>query len=222
MNNQLKKFDDYYLGLDIGTDSIGWCVTDPEYNILKFNGKAMWGIRLFDEAEPAASRRSFRTSRRRLKRKKQRVALVEELLNEEMTKVDPLFYLRLKESSFHIEDKQDIVRQPYALFSDTNYTDIVYHNEFPTIYHLRRALMLHEKSYDIRLYYLAISHFMKHRGHFLFEGSVSDATSFEFVFSDLKDYACEQMEMILEAENPDEVNRYYLTGEWEKLKRSKR
>ena len=62
LNNQLKKFDDYYLGLDIGTDSIGWCVTDPEYNILKFNGKAMWGIRLFDEAEPAASRRSFRTS----------------------------------------------------------------------------------------------------------------------------------------------------------------
>lgn len=224
VHNQQKKFDDYYLGLDIGTDSIGWCVTDPEYNILKFNGKAMWGIRLFDEAEPAASRRSFRTSRRRLKRKKQRVALVEELLNEEMMKVDPLFYLRLKESSFHLEDKQEIVRQPYALFSDTNYTDIDYHKEFPTIYHLRRALILHEKSYDIRLYYLAISHFMKHRGHFLFEGSVSDATSFEFVFSDLKDYACEQMEMILEAENPEEVKSVLLDrrmGKTEKKQKMK-
>ena len=41
-----KIFDEYYLGLDIGTDSVGWCVTDPAYNILKFNGKAMWGIRL--------------------------------------------------------------------------------------------------------------------------------------------------------------------------------
>lgn len=26
---------DYYLGLDLGTGSVGWAVTDPEYNILK-------------------------------------------------------------------------------------------------------------------------------------------------------------------------------------------
>ena len=92
-----KIFDEYYLGLDIGTDSVGWCVTDPAYNILKFNGKAMWGIRLFEEAETAASRRSLRTSRRRLDRKKQRIKILEELLAEEITKVDPSFYMRLKE-----------------------------------------------------------------------------------------------------------------------------
>ena len=33
---------EYYLGLDIGTDSIGWAVTDTNYKILKFNGNAMW------------------------------------------------------------------------------------------------------------------------------------------------------------------------------------
>ena len=36
----------YYIGLDIGTDSVGWAVSDTEYNIPKFKGNSMWGIRL--------------------------------------------------------------------------------------------------------------------------------------------------------------------------------
>lgn len=35
----MKKI--YFIGLDIGTDSIGWSVTDENYNLIKFNGKAM-------------------------------------------------------------------------------------------------------------------------------------------------------------------------------------
>ena len=27
---------DYYLGLDMGTSSVGWAVTDMEYNLLPF------------------------------------------------------------------------------------------------------------------------------------------------------------------------------------------
>lgn len=196
MSRDKSKFEKYYLGLDIGTDSVGWCVTDPDYNILKFNGKAMWGIRLFDEASPAADRRAFRTNRRRLQRRKQRIALVEELLNEEISKVDPLFFIRIKESFFREEDKKEAVRQRYSIFSDGKYTDIDYHREFPTIFHLRHALMLHEQPYDIRLYYLAISHFMKHRGHFLFAGDISEATSFEIVYRGLMNYIAENMEDI--------------------------
>ena len=56
---------DYYVGLDIGTDSIGWAVTDENYNILKSHGKAMWGIHLFDSGKTAADRRMHRTARRR-------------------------------------------------------------------------------------------------------------------------------------------------------------
>lgn len=67
MNNRGEM--DYYLGLDIGTESIGWAVTDENYNILKFNGKNMWGSRLFDEALTAAERRTFRTGRRRIQEK---------------------------------------------------------------------------------------------------------------------------------------------------------
>ena len=34
-----KVFGDYYLGLDIGTESIGWAITDLNYNIQKFTIK---------------------------------------------------------------------------------------------------------------------------------------------------------------------------------------
>ena len=35
----------YYLGLDMGTSSVGWAVTDNEYHLLRKKGKDMWGIR---------------------------------------------------------------------------------------------------------------------------------------------------------------------------------
>ena len=60
----MKNQKDYYIGLDVGTDSVGWAVTDTEYNILKFKGNAQWGIRLLDESNTAEERRAFRASRR--------------------------------------------------------------------------------------------------------------------------------------------------------------
>ena len=29
----MKKFEDYYLGIDLGTSSIGWAVTNEKYDI---------------------------------------------------------------------------------------------------------------------------------------------------------------------------------------------
>lgn len=37
-SNNSKK---YYLGLDMGTDSCGWCVTDDKYNIIRSHKKLM-------------------------------------------------------------------------------------------------------------------------------------------------------------------------------------
>ena len=111
---------DYFLGLDIGTDSIGWAVTDPEYHILRRKGKALWGIRLFDAANTAAERRTFRTSRRRIQRRRQRIRLLQELFAEEMVKLDPGFFQRLSDSAFWQEDKQE--QQIYSLFTCENYT----------------------------------------------------------------------------------------------------
>lgn len=175
----------YYIGLDIGTNSVGWAVTDTEYNLLKTNGKAMWGSHLFDAGQTAEERRAHRTARRRTDRAKERVALLNELFAEEIAKVDPEFLLRLEESKFFEEDKK--VAGRFAIFNDPNYTDANYHEEYPTIYHLRSDLIHHpEKQFDIRLVYLAVAHIIKKRGHFLFEGKgFSAVPSFKVVFDEL-------------------------------------
>ena len=50
----------YYLGLDVGTDSVGYAATDADYNLKKFKGEPVWGITLFDAANTSAERRAFR------------------------------------------------------------------------------------------------------------------------------------------------------------------
>lgn len=157
----------YYIGLDMGTSSVGWAVTDASYNVVKKHGKALWGVRLFEEAQTAAERRLHRTARRRIQRRKQRLALLQELFAKEICKVDPGFFIRLHESRLWQEDKS--IDQPNTLFNDEDFDDKAYHKAYPTIYHLRYALMTENKSFDVRLVYLAIHHIIKHRGHFLLE-----------------------------------------------------
>ncbi len=220
-----KRMDqDYYVGLDIGTNSVGWCVTNPEYEVLKFHGKAMWGVRLFDEAKTAAERRGFRTARRRLDRKRQRVLLVEDLLSEEVAKVDPVFFLRLKESKFLQEDKVESGYHKYTLFADKEYTDREYHKEFPTIYHLRNALMKGNRNgekFDIRLYYLAIANIMKHRGHFLYVGKIDQVTSFDMVWEDLCEYLQQEYSTDFSCEDPEEIKSILLDKKLKKLDKKK-
>ena len=88
----------WYLGLDIGTASVGWAATDTEYKIIRKNKKRLWGVRLFEEAKTAEERRGYRSSRRRLARRKWRLNLLEELFTQEIAKIDSNFFLRLKES----------------------------------------------------------------------------------------------------------------------------
>lgn len=158
----------YYLGLDMGTSSLGWAVTDEKYRLLRRKGKDLWGVRLFEEAKTAADRRSHRTARRRLQREKARVGYLRELFSEEINKVDPGFFQRLEDSKYHKEDKKE--HQPFALFADNGYTDKEYYKDYPTIFHLRKDLLDLEgenKVFDVRLVYLAILNMYKHRGHFL-------------------------------------------------------
>ena len=44
---------EYYLGLDMGTGSLGWTITDDNYQILRKHGKTLWGVRLFETANTA-------------------------------------------------------------------------------------------------------------------------------------------------------------------------
>ena len=76
--------DKLYIGLDVGSDSVGWAATDEEYNLCRIKGKTAWGARLFDEASDAKGRRQLRTARRRLARRKRRIAWLEEIFREEL------------------------------------------------------------------------------------------------------------------------------------------
>lgn len=177
----------YYLGLDIGTDSVGWAVVDENYNIIKFHGKAMWGVHIFDESNTAEERRAFRSARRRLIRRKERLNLLEMLFNEEISKIDPAFFQKLRESNLYPEDKA--LNTPYTVFSDDGYNDIDYHNQYPTIYHLRQELLESGEKHDVRLVFLALHHIIKNRGHFLFDSlDVNGIKDFNAVYETMIDY----------------------------------
>ena len=83
-------------GFDIGTDSVGWAVSNSEYKLKKYKNNLMWGVHLFDEAKQSAERRLFRTARRRLDRRKQRIILLKEFFVRAVCEKDENFFRRLK------------------------------------------------------------------------------------------------------------------------------
>lgn len=188
--------EEYFIGLDVGTNSVGWAVTDTQYNLLKCNGKSLWGARLFDPAQSAADRRSFRTARRRQKRSQQRLQWLEEVFSPEISKIDPAFFQRLKLSKYDSNDKARLNGgRPvgkHIIFSGPDYTDRDFYKTYPTIYHLRYALMTEERAFDARLVFLALHHIFKHRGHFLFDGlniSQNSAGQVESASSETDDFS---------------------------------
>lgn len=186
-NGNDKRSGSYYVGLDVGTESSGWAVTDEKYNLKKCNGKQMWGARLFSEAKDAQERRSARTGRRRLERQKARLGYLEMLFNNEISKVDPTFFRRMHESNLYPEDRTD-GSDTYSLFNDPSYKDSEYLCKYPTAYHLRSELIHSDQPHDVRLVFLAIHHILKSRGHFLYEtGNTDDEKDFSASFQDLNE-----------------------------------
>ena len=166
---------EYYLGLDLGTSSVGWAVTDNQYQLMRAKGKDLWGVRLFEEAETAAGRRTNRVARRRRQRETARIGLLKEYFADAIAEVDVSFHERLEESKYHFADKK--IQDRNSIFADNNYTDQDYYKEYPTIYHLRMELIDNPEKHDVRLIYLALLNMFKHRGHFLNEGLKAEEKS---------------------------------------------
>ena len=163
----MRQSKEYYLGLDMGTDSVGWAVTDASYHLLRAKGKDLWGIREFNRAENAADRRSHRVSRRRNQHSKERIAMLRAFFQEAVEAVDPDFFIRLDNSKYFPEDKDERLRSVNCVFDDPDYTDRDYFKQYPTIFHLRSELINNPGFHDVRLVYLALLNMFKHRGHFL-------------------------------------------------------
>lgn len=178
MSKELDKKEPYSIGLDIGTNSIGWAVIDDDCKLRRYKHQNMWGAHLFKEADKAATRRSFRSSRRRLARRKRRITLLQQIFDDEIQKIDPQFYLRLSESMLHLGNKNSALElDANILFADHSFTDKSYREKYPTIYHLRSDLFHNTDRQDIRLVYLALHHIIKYRGNFLVEGGVDSVIS---------------------------------------------
>ena len=156
--------NDYHIGLDIGTTSVGFAAIDGNYKPIKLKGKTVIGARLFREGQTAAERRGFRTTRRRLRRRKWRLALLEEIFDPYMSKIDPTFFARLKESSLSPKDSRKKFNGS-LLFPEKS--DSAFYDKYPTIYHLRDRLMKEDRKFDLREVFLAIHHIVKYRGNFL-------------------------------------------------------
>lgn len=160
----------YFLGLDMGTNSVGWAVTDDKYNILRAKGKDLWGIREFESANTAEERRMHRTARRNRQREVVRRGYLQSYFADAINDVDPNFFARMQNSKYYLEDKAPEARVKDVLFNDKDYHDKDYYEEYPTIYHLRMDLINNPNPHDVRLVYLAIANIFKHRGHFLNQG----------------------------------------------------
>ena len=167
----------YSIGLDIGTNSVGWSVITDDYKVpskkmkvlgntdKRFIKKNLIGALLFDEGTTAEDRRLKRTARRRYTRRKNRLRYLQEIFAEEMSKVDSSFFHRLDDSFLIPEDKRG---SKYPIFA-TLAEEKEYHKQFPTIYHLRKQLAKSNEKADLRLIYLALAHMIKYRGHFLID-----------------------------------------------------
>lgn len=167
-NLRTAESKEYNIGLDIGTGSVGWAVTDANGELFHFKGKPTWGSRLFPTADTAAETRVDRGQRRRYDRRRQRLDLLQGVFQDEMAQCDPEFFCRLNQSRLHPEDR-DSAHADYRwpLFNGTDFTERDYYAKFPTIYHLRAWLMTTDEKVDIRLIYLALHNIVKTRGNFL-------------------------------------------------------
>lgn len=214
---------DYYLGIDAGTESCGIAATDTEYNLLRFKGKDMWGVNLFDQANDSKTRRSFRGMRRRIKRRQQRIDLLQDLFASEMSVIDKNFFIRLNNSSLLLNDKVDEAKSEYTLFNDNCFTDVDFYKKYPTIFHLRFALSRDDKTekFDLRTYYLALHNIVKYRGHFLFEGQnieqIGDPTPFFAAINGfIEDNFGSDCRVTFDLSKAGELQDKLLSGVWSK------
>ena len=176
----------YSIGLDIGTNSVGYSVMyvndykvpSKKMKVLgntdkKYIKKNLLGTLLFDEGNTAEDRRKKRTARRRYTRRRNRILYLQEIFAKEIKKIDDAFFQRLEDSFLLTEDKRGNKHPIFGTLKEEK----EYNKQFPTIYHLRKELADSSQKADIRLIYIALAHIIKYRGHFLIEGELKAENS---------------------------------------------
>lgn len=159
----MKK--NYNIGLNLSDESVGYAVMDDEFNLIAKRGKTLIGVRKFDAAEGKADRRTLRNGRRVRRRKENRIEWLNQIFEPYLNEEDPTFLKRVKQSGLVNNDKEKEARGP--LYNKTFYQN------YPTIYHLRWALMNQERKFSVVELYAAIHHIVKSRGNHLYDTPAS-------------------------------------------------
>ena len=156
----LKKNHGYITTKEIESVGISKSLIPELINqkILRKGNKALWGVRLFDEAQKADKRRSFRSTRRRYDRRRERISLLRKEFEHEINTIDQTFFKKLDESKYK---EEDINNKTIHISKEEKEQLKNYLKKYPTIYHLRKKLIENKEKEDIRLVYLAIHHIIK-------------------------------------------------------------
>lgn len=156
------KWDELYVGYDIGITSVGWALIGKDgykYNLIED------GSVLFDEAVEASEARISRSARRNRRRKTWRLDQLKDAFDD-----------------FGVIKKSELALKGYTNFSATHKTnkdgelgldkslEAIDFNKFPTIYHLRQHALKNKVSK--RELFLCLQNIVKTRGHFLLDGKV--------------------------------------------------
>lgn len=164
----VTKFD-YTLGLDIGTNSVGWAVYDNDSNdVPAFRGRSAFGTVTFDSAETAEATRLKRNARRGYRRRVRRIQLLQELFTPIINDIE---FFRITEQKHPWTSTNNFENRTLSeVLLEVGYTKEEVNRRYPTIYHLRKDLLNSDKEFDLRLVYLTIHNLVKYRGHFLLKG----------------------------------------------------
>ena len=123
--------DDYAISLDIGNASVGWSAFTPNYRLVRAKGHELIGVRLFDPADTAESRRMARTTRRRYSRRRWRLRLLDALFDQALSEIDPSFLARRKYSWVHPDDENNADCWYGSVLFDSNEQDKRLNAKYP-------------------------------------------------------------------------------------------
>lgn len=171
----------YTVGLDIGTNSVGFVAIDENMKILKYNDRFAFGSHEFVGAETAEATRLKRGGRRRYNRRKKRLQLVQEQFKEHMEHQN--FFSEKESQHFWRNSNEFENRTLSEVISKVRLKQ----KDYPTIYHLRHQLILSNEKADLRLIYLAIHNLVKYRGHFLQQGEWGTKSTAQSIANQLED-----------------------------------
>ena len=206
-NKKNKK--DYVIAVDPGVESVGVsAVYVDSVPVMKNNNTPLSVSVKLGETFKGSERRKFSSPRNRIHHMNSRKKAIAKVLRESVIEEDKTFFQRLKKSSYKFEDKN--LSEKNILYVDNGYTDKNFFHEYPTFYHLRKAIIEGKTIPTAKMIYMIFAHATQNRGHFLYNMDYKDidkCLSFETTFVPLIEHVNYFTEVDLNKYNNSEVSR---------------